>query len=224
MPDLDMSFPLSTRPACSNLQSNILFTLLQHGKIIIGTIKGNVSAANILKDALDATKNLRIRQILLALGPTSPLTLEARNQKIIWATFLDKADVQNGNDPIVVPPTHLTDLNITFEKLCDRDSVRLLLGDFIDSMLSASNESAVFQVLSKILTRIRENKQTAFFLVSEDIHDAKKVAMVKRFADVVIEYRGIQDDDGYGVETQRPRLCTRPLRQPAKKRKFGQRK
>jgi len=202
MSDLDMSFPLGTRPVCSNLQPNVLFTLLQRARIIIGTIKGNVSAANILKDALCATRDLRIRQILLALGPTSPLTLETRNQKIIWATFLDKADVQNGNNPIVVPPTHLTDLSISFEKLCDRDSVRLLLGDFIDSMLSASNESAVFQFLSKILTRIRENNQTAFFLVSEDMHDAKKIAMVKRFADVVIEYRGIQGDDGCGVETR----------------------
>lgn len=200
--DPDMSFSLGTRPVRSNIQPNILLTLLQRARIIIGTIKGNVSAANILKDALAATRDLRIRQILLALGPTSPLTLGTRHQKIIWATFLDEADVQNGNDPVVVPPTHLTDLSISFEKLCDRSSVRLLLGDFIDSTLSASNESAVFQFLSKILTRIRENKQTAFFLVSEDMHDAKKVAMVRRFADVVIEYREIQGDDRYGVETR----------------------
>lgn len=144
MSEPDMSFSLDPRPVRSNIQPNVLFSLLQHTRIIIGTIRGNVSAANILKDALGATRDLRIRKVLLALGPTSPLTLGTRHQKIIWATFLDEADVQDGNDPIVVPPTHLTDLSISFEKLCDRGSVRLLLGDFIDSMLSASNESRFF--------------------------------------------------------------------------------
>jgi hypothetical protein len=203
MSDPDMSFPLETRHLRSNIHSCALLTLLQRARIIIiGTIKANVSAANILREALSTTRDLRIGQVLLALGPTSPLSLGTRHQKIIWATFLNEADIQNGNNPVVVPPTHLTDLSINFEKLSKKGPVRLLLGDFLDSTLSASSESAVFPFLSKLLTRIRENKQTGFFLVTEDMHDAKKIAMVKRFADVVIEYRCIQNDSEYGVETR----------------------
>jgi hypothetical protein len=202
MSDPDMSFSLDARPLPPNIHTNTLLALLQRARIIIGTIRGNVSAANILREALGATRDLRIRKVLLALGPTSPLALGTRHQKIIWATFLDQADIQYGNDPVIVPPTHLTDLSIGFEKLAEKGSVRLLMGDFIDSALLASSECAVFAFLSKLLTRIRENKQTAFFLVTEDMHDAKKIVMVKRFADAVIEYRGTEADDEYGVETR----------------------
>jgi hypothetical protein len=128
--------------------------------------------------------------------------LGTRHQKILWATFLDAADVQNGSDPVVIAPTHLTDLSINFEKMAEKSSIRLLLGDFLDSTLSASSEAAVFPFLSRLLTRIRESKQTAFFLVTEDMHDAKKIAMVKRFADVVIEYRRMQGGVKDGIETR----------------------
>jgi hypothetical protein len=93
-------------------------------------------------------------------------------------------------------------LSIKFEKMADKSSVRLLMGDFLDSTLSTSSESAVFPFLSRLLTRIRESNQTAFFLVTEDMHDVKKIAMVKRFADVVIEYRRRQGVAGHGVETR----------------------
>ncbi len=197
-----MSFSLEPHHVRPNIHSNALLTLLQRARIIIGTITGNVSASNVLKEALCATRDLRIRQILLALGPTSPLSLGTRHQKIIWATFLDAADVHKGSDAVVIAPTHLTDLSINFEKMADKSSVRLLLGDFLDSALSASSESAVFPFLSRLLTRIRESNQTAFFLVTEDMHDVKKIAMVKRFADVVIEYRRMQGGAGHGVETR----------------------
>jgi len=197
-----MSFSLEPHHLRPNIYSNALLTLLQRARIIIGTITGNVSASNVLKEALCATRDLRIRQLLLALGPTSPLSLGTRHQKIIWATFLDAADVHEGCDAVVISPAHLTDLSIKFEKMADKSSVRLLMGDFLDSALSASSESAVFPFLSRLLTRIRESNQTAFFLVTEDMHDVKKIAMVKRFADVVIEYRRTQGVGGHGVETR----------------------
>jgi hypothetical protein len=201
--DLNMPFPLETDDLSPNIHSNLLFNLLHSSRIIIGTIRGNVSAANILKEALCATRDLGLRQILLALGPTSPLSLETRHQRIIWVTYLDEMDIKDCNDPVIVSPSHLTDLSITFEKEVEKGSVRLLLGDFLDSTLTPADESALFPFLSKFLSRIRESRQTAFFLVTEDMHDARKLAMVKRFADVVIEYRqGIRGDNGYDVETR----------------------
>ena len=197
----DMSYSLETQQARSTAPANIYLTFLQRPRIIIGIIKGNVSAANILKQVLGTTSDFGIDQILLALGPTSPLSLDASVAKILWTTFLDEADMQDENDPTVVLPTNLTDLSVKFEKLSKIGPVRLLLGDFLDSILSVSTESTVFVFLSKFLTRIRENKQTAFFLVTEDMHDAKKTAMVKRFADIVIEYQRVQDDSNRKVET-----------------------
>jgi hypothetical protein len=200
--DFDMSYSPESHRVHPNIHSNALLAFLQRSRIIIGTITGNVSACNVLKEALCATRDLRIRQTLLALGPTSPVSLGVRHPRVLWATFLDPSDVQNGVDPVVVAPTHLTDLSIGLDKMADRSSVRLLLGDFLDSALSASCESAVFPFLSRLLTRIRERKQTAFFLVTEDMHDTKKIAMVKRFADVVIEYRRMQGGAEHDVETR----------------------
>lgn len=197
-----MSYSSETLQDCSTTPANVHIMFLQRPRIIIGIIKGNVSAANILKQVLGATRDFGVDQILLALGPTSPLSLGAPDRKILWATFLVEADIQHESDPTVVPPTHLTDLSVDFEKLSGTGSVRLLLGDFLDSVLSVSTESALFAFLTKLLTRIRENEQTAFFLVTEDMHDAKKIATVKRFADVVIEYRRIQDNSKCGVETR----------------------
>jgi hypothetical protein len=112
-------------------------------------------------------------------------------------------NVRNVGEPTVVPPTHLTDLSVSFEKLCGTENpVRLLMGDFLDSVLSVSTDSATFAFLCNFLSKIRESGQTAFFLLTEDMHDPKKITMVKRFADVVIEYRHSQEDSRHGVETR----------------------
>lgn len=188
----------------SSLNANILYKQFRLPRIIIGAMKGNVSAVSILKEGLNTARDLGIKGILLALGPTSPLSLECPpSQKILWATFLNDMNVRNEWGPTVVPPTHLTDLSVCFDKLCSTERpVRLLLGDFLDSVLSVSTDSAAFAFLCNLLTRIRESEQTAFFLLNEDMHDTKKITMVKRFADVVIEYRQCQENSKHGVETR----------------------
>jgi hypothetical protein len=182
----------------------MLYKQLRLPGIIIGTMKGNVSAVSILKECLRTARDLGIRAVLLALGPTSPLSLGcSASQKILWATFLHDMNIRNAGEPTVVPPTHLTDLSVSFEKLCGTgEPVRLLIGDFLDSVLSVSTDSATFAFLCNLLSRIRESGQTAFFLLTEDMHDPKKITMVKRFADVVIEYRHSQKDTRHGVETR----------------------
>jgi hypothetical protein len=200
----DMSLSTRTPSLKSPINANILYRQFRLPRIIIGAMKGNVSAVSILKEGLSTARDLGIEGILLALGPTSPLSLGcSSSQKILWATFLHDMNVRNVSEPTVVPPTRLTDLSVSFEKLCwSQSPVRFLLGDFLDSVLSVSTDSDAFAFLSNLLTRIRENEQTAFFLLTEDMHDTKKITMVKRFADVVIEYRENQEDDRHQLETR----------------------
>jgi hypothetical protein len=188
----------------TRIASNMIYGQLNLSRIIIGTMKGNVSAVNILKECLDAARDLRIREVLLALGPTSPLSLGCRPcHRILWATFLHGTDVRNHLAPVIVPPTHLTDLSVALQKLSTtKNPVRLLLGDFLDNLLPVSTDSAAFTFLCTLFTKIRESEQTAFFLLTEDMHDAKKIMMVKRFADVLIEYRNTGEDIGCEVEAR----------------------
>jgi hypothetical protein len=195
---------MSLSTGTPSLKSHTLYKQFLLPRIIIGVMKGNVSAVNILKEGLSTARDLGIRGILLALGPTSPLSLGcSSSHTILWATFLHDMNVRDVSEPTVVLPTRLTDLSVSFEKLCwSHTPVRLLLGDFLDSVLSVSTDSDAFAFLSNLLTRIRENEQTAFFLLTEDMHDAKKITMVKRFADVVIEYQENQENHKHQLETR----------------------
>jgi hypothetical protein len=155
------------------------------------------TGSRILKDAINASKDLEIGNMLLALGPTTPISLQPPSgTKILWVTFTDGQNLLNGPRVTIVPPTHLTDLSLNLEKLSKTRTSRipLIVGDFLDNVLSVSSSSAgLYSFLCKLFTRIRTNGQTAFLLATEDMHDSKKTAILKRFADVVIEYSTIQD-------------------------------
>ena len=174
--------------------------------IVIAIIKGDVGAVNILKDAMSISKDLHIDNLLLALGPTTPLSLQPPSgSRILWATFTDGQNLLNGPRLTIVPPNHLTDLSLNLEKLSKTRTGRipLIVGDFLDNVLSVSSAPAgLYSFLCKLFTRIRTNGQTAFFVATEDMHDSKKTAILKRFADVVIEYRAIQDIANYRLEAR----------------------
>ena len=153
-----------------------------------------------------AASNLPIGQLLLALGPTTPLSLQPPpGSRILWVTFTDGQNLLNGPRVTIVPPTHLTDLSLTLEKLSKTRTSRipLIVGDFLDNVLSVSSSSAgLYSFLCKLFTRIRTNGQTAFLLATEEMHESKKTAILKRFADVVIEYRAIQDAATHRLEAR----------------------
>ncbi len=209
-----MSFALRTQPPSSDIEtrSATFPALLQLARplldysIIIAIIKGDVGAINILKDAIGLSKDLSIIQLLLALGPTTPLSLQPPpGTRILWATFTDGQNLLNGPRLTIVPPNHLTDLSLNLEKLSKTRTGRipLILGDFLDNVLSVSSAPAgLYSFLCKLFTRIRTNGQTAFFLATEDMHDTKQTAILKRFADVVIEYRAIQDVANHRLEAR----------------------
>jgi hypothetical protein len=205
--------PFSTEsPSDTETTSNTLPAILQlrrpllDYRIVIAIIKEDVGAINILNDALKISKDLSVNNILLALGPTTPLSLRPTNgSRILWATFTDRNSFLYGHRLTIVPPNQLTDISLGLEKLSQTRTGRipLLIGDFLDNVLSVSADPAgLYSFLCKLFTRIRTNHQTAFFLATEEMHDPKKTAALKRFADVVIEYRNIRDPLNYRIEAR----------------------
>ncbi len=168
-------------------------------RIIIAIAKRNVGAASILKDVMDLSKDLRIPRFLLALGPTAPISLRPPvGTRILWATFTDGGNLLTAPRLTIVPPTQLTDLSLTLEKLSKTryGRIPLIVGDFLDNVLSVSSDQAgLYAFLCKLFTRIRTNNETAFFLATEDMHDQRKIAILRRFADVVIEYEAMREQD-----------------------------
>jgi hypothetical protein len=204
MSNLDMSSQIEKTPLNSRATSTILYGQLGLPRVIIGTMRGNISAVPILKECLNVARTIGIKDILLTLGPTSPVSLSClTNQKILWTTFLQDTNIRDPSEQVVVAPTRLTDISVSFEKLAGtKKRARLLIGDFLDAVLSVSSDSTAFTFLSNLLTRIRERGQTAFFLLTEDMHELKKVRMAERFADVLIEYRHSKDESKYAIETR----------------------
>ena len=73
---------------------------------------------------------------------------------------------------------------------------RLILGDFLDNIIkSTGSPESFYSFFCQLVSRVRLKKRTAILVIKEDIHDKSMVEMVKRFADVVLEFRG-QDHRG----------------------------
>ena len=175
-------------------------------RIIIAVLKGDVGAINILKDALNISKELNLPNPILALGPTTPLSLNPPpTARILWATFTDNSNTTNGQRFTVIQPNHLTDISLSLEKLSKTRNGRvpLIIGDFLDNVLSVSNSpTGLYSFLCKLFTRIRTNEQTAFLLATDDMHDTKKTAILRRFADLIIEYNSVEDMAGHRIEAR----------------------
>ena len=175
-------------------------------RIIIAVLKGDVGAINILRDALKIAKELNLPNPILALGPTTPLSLDPPPAaRILWATFTDNYSTTDSQRFTVIQPNHLTDLSLSLDKLSKTRNGRipLIIGDFLDNVLSVSTAPAgLYSFLCRFFTRIRTNEQTAFLLASDDMHDTKKTAILRRFADLIIEYNSVEDMAGHRTEAR----------------------
>ncbi|MGA2626510.1 MAG: hypothetical protein ABSF63_05535 [Candidatus Bathyarchaeia archaeon] len=192
-------------PSATTILMQLPRPLLDY-RIIIAVVKGDVGAVNILKDALTVSRNLKLNNPLLALGPTTPRSLQLPPaSRIIWATFTDNSNSINSQGFTIVQPNHLTDLSLNLERLSKTRTGRvpIIIGDFLDNVLSVSTAPAgLYSFLCRLFTRIRTNEQTAFLLATEDMHDSKKTAILKRFADVIIEYSATEDIAGHRLEAR----------------------
>ena len=174
---------------------------LDQYRVIVVCIRGNVSVKEtmrrILKEAVGPCRNNPI----LVLGPTAPedITVDQAS-RIGWVTFVDGTSVAHPSPEVqIISPDNLLEVNLFIEKAAAGEGNQLILGDFLDNVIkSTSSPESFYSFFCQLASRVRLKKRTAILAIKEDIHDKSMVEMVKRFADVVLEFR---DQDNNGVLT-----------------------
>jgi len=137
---------------------------------------------------------------ILILGPTAPEDLQTgQNNPVGWVTFVNGTS-HPSPDVEIIPPDNLLELNLFIEKVAQADG-QLILGDFLDNIIMTSGSpESFYSFFCQLVARIRLKKRTAVLVIKEDIHERSTVEMVKRFADVVLEFRDRDRDGAPSVE------------------------
>src|SRR5207245_83866 len=80
---------------------------------------------------------------------------------------------------------------------CVRESEsKVIVGDFLDNVIRSINSpESFYSFFCQLASRVKLKKRTAILVIKEDIHDRSVVETVKRFADLVLEFRD-QDNNG----------------------------
>src|SRR5215831_9249757 len=180
---------------------------LDQYRLVVACVRGNVSVretmSRLLHDVVPETEQPPV----LVLGPTAPedLTGISPNARVGWVTFVDgntQAQTQGESGPgyaQVISPDNLLEVNLFIEQSANsnEDSSQLILGDFLDNIIkSSSSPESFYSFLCQLASRVKMKKRTAVLVIKEDIHDRSIVEMVKRFADIVLEFRDQELDEG----------------------------
>ena len=164
-------------------------------RLVIACVRGNVSVREtmrrLLAEAIEPADSLPV----LILGPTAPEDLETgQNNPVGWVTFVDGTS-HPSPEVEIISPDNLLELNLFIEKVAQADG-QLILGDFLDNIIKTSGSpESFYSFFCQLASRVRLKKRTAVLVIKEDIHDRSTVEMVKRFADIVLEFRD-RDRDG----------------------------
>ncbi len=153
----------------------------------------------ILRDIIQPSESLPT----LVLGPTSPDEFESHQRsRVAWVTFVDGNSIAHLSEGVeIISPDNLFEVNLFIEKAGQGEGNQLILGDFLDNIIkTSSSPESFYSFFCQLATRVRLRKRTAIFVIKEDIHDKPIVEMVKRFADVVLEFRNQDDETGLSVE------------------------
>jgi hypothetical protein len=103
----------------------------------------------------------------------------------------------------MIQPNNLREIIVNLERLSKTEdgNIPLIVGDFLDNILSTPTTPAdLHSFLSELQARIQTNQQTAFLLATDDMHDTKKKAVLREFADLVIEYNSAEDIAGPRIQ------------------------
>jgi hypothetical protein len=99
-------------------------------------------------------------------------------------------------DVEIISPDNLLEINLFIEKASQGEGAQVILGDFLDNiMMSIGSPENFYSFFCQLASRVRLRKRTAILIIKEDIHEKPMVEMVKRFADIVLEFRD-QDNEG----------------------------
>jgi hypothetical protein len=162
-------------------------------------VRGNVSITHIVEDLAALVKHNTGSWPLLLLGPTAPSDLkEARRCRAGWVTFLEEVD--SSEEVSIISPHSLLEISLFIEKNISNHGARefIVVGDFLDNVLCAAGADsldAFFSFYCQLAARVKRDGRTALLVVKEDLHDARKMEIVRRFADIIVEYRSREDGD-----------------------------
>ncbi len=174
---------------------------LDQYRIVVACVRGNVSVketmTRILKNAVGPCSTIPT----LVLGPTAPEDITTGQPgRIGWVTFVDGTSAAHPSPEVqIISPDNLLEVNLFIEKAAEGGGNQLILGDFLDNIIkSTRSPESFYSFFCQLASRVRLKKRTAILVIKEDIHEKPMVEMVKRFADVVMEFR---DQDNKGLLT-----------------------
>ncbi len=172
-------------------------------RLVIACVRGNVSVKEtmrlILRDIVEPSESLPT----LVLGPTSPDELEShQSSRVGWVTFVDGNSLTHPSEGVeIISPDNLLEVNLFIEKAGQGEGHQLIVGDFLDNIIKTTGSpESFYSFFCQLASRIRLKKRTAILVIKEDIHDKIIVEMVKRFADVVLEFRDQDNETGLYFE------------------------
>jgi len=169
-------------------------------RLVIACVRGNVSVRETMRRLLTEAIEPAASAPILILGPTAPEDLQTgQNNPVGWVTFVNGTS-HPSPDVEIIPPDNLLELNLFIEKVAQADG-QLILGDFLDNIIMTSGSpESFYSFFCQLASRVRLKKRTAVLVIKEDIHERATVEMVKRFADVVLEFRDRDRDGAPSVE------------------------
>lgn len=172
----------------------------RHGLVIV-CVKGNVSIPETLRTIIRSAAAPEGSAPLLVLGPTAPEDVcEELGPHVGWVTFVDGTSLAHSLPQVeIISPDNLLEVNLFIEKSAEGNSP--IVGDFLDNVIrSIGSPESFYSFFCQLASRVKLKKRTAILIIKEDIHERPMVETVKRFADIVLEFRDQDDDAGLKVE------------------------
>ena len=171
-------------------------------RLIIVCVRGNVSVRETIRTIIQNALGPRDIPPLLILGPTAPEDIANRDgNRIGWVTFVDGTSLAHPLPQVeIISPDNLLEVNLFIEKAAQGEN-HAIVGDFLDNVIrTIGSPESFYTFFCQLASRVKLKKRTAILVIKEDIHDRSMVETVKRFADVVLEFRDQDDASGLKVE------------------------
>jgi len=167
-------------------------------RVVVVCVRGNVSVKETMRQILADELGPMETAPILVLGPTPPEDVTTTpSTRVGWVTFVDGTSAAHPSPGVqIISPDNFLEMNLFIEKAAEGEGPQVILGDFLDNVIKSSSSSESFySFFCQLASRVRIKKRTAVLVIKEDIHDRSMVEIVKRFADVVLEFRD-QDHQG----------------------------
>jgi hypothetical protein len=171
---------------------------LDQYRLVVVCVRGNVSVTETMNLILKEAIGPEVPGPTLVLGPTAPEELTTGLLgKVGWVTFVDGTSIAHPSPGVeIISPDNLLEINLFLEKTTQGEGAQVIIGDFLDNIIkSIGSPESFYAFFCQLVSRIRLRKRTAILVIKEDIHEKPIIEIVKRFADIVLEFRD-QDNEG----------------------------